>query len=60
MADEVKRARNKLVAAKRAEFALKQRLEKIDFEIEVIQPAVQDFNEQAATGKIPTIRVETD
>jgi hypothetical protein len=58
VADELLRARRKLVALERAKFRLQQRLDAIDFELDVIQPEVKKLEEKAAKGQLPEFRAE--
>ena len=55
MADELVRARRKLTTVLRAQFSLQQRLDKIDFELDVIQPEVRAMEEGAARGELPQL-----
>lgn len=50
------RNERKLKAIRRAEFALKQRLERIDFEEDVLLPEVQSFK---ARAQLPELTGET-
>ena len=52
------RNERKLKAIRRAEFALKQRFEKIDFELDVLKPQVQELEDQAAQGALPEFTIE--
>lgn len=56
MSDELLRARRKLVALRRAEFALKQRFDKIDFEIDVLKEEVKAL-EKLALDELPTFEL---
>ena len=58
MCDELVRARRKLVALERAKFRLRQRLDAIDFELDVVKPLVKDLEGQAALGQLPEFRLE--
>lgn len=49
MSDELVRAKKKLVAIRRAEYRLKQRLESIDWEHDVLLPEVAELEHVAAT-----------
>jgi predicted nucleic acid-binding Zn-ribbon protein len=54
MADsELVRAKRKLAALRRAEFRLEQRLEAIDFEIDVLQPEIKALEERAVNSELP-------
>ncbi len=55
---EIARARKKLLAIRRAEKRLQQRLETIDWEYDVLLPEVDKLNELAAQGQVPTYEVE--
>jgi hypothetical protein len=58
--DELLRARRKLVALERAKFALQQRFDKIDFEMDVIRPQIEALEEAAANGALPEITLEDE
>jgi hypothetical protein len=47
------RNEKKLKAIRRAEFALKQRLERIDWEEDVLLPEVNSFKAQATLPELP-------
>lgn len=57
MADELLRARRKLVALKRAEYSLKQRFEKIDWELDVLREEIKQLEADAAQGELPEFTV---
>lgn len=48
------RSERKLKAIERAKFALKQRLERIDWEEDVLLPAVAEFKAQARLPELPS------
>jgi hypothetical protein len=48
------RNERKLKAVKRAEFALRQRLERIDWEEDVLLPQVAEFKAQARLPELPS------
>ena len=52
----IRESRNekKLKAIRRAEFALKQRLERIDWEEEVLLPEINEFKAQARMPELPS------
>lgn len=60
MSDELTRARRKLVALRRAEFRLKQRLDSIDYEIDVLKPQIEELDRRAAQGELPEFTVEDE
>lgn len=55
---ELARAKKKLLAVRRAEMRLRQRLEMIDWEIDVLTVEVEKLNELAAKGQLPTFELE--
>src|SRR5579872_2965084 len=55
---EVTRARQKLTAAFRAQFSLKQRFEKIDFELDVIKPRLKELDNDLTKGVLPEVSIE--
>jgi hypothetical protein len=55
---EVTRARQKLTAAYRAQFSLKQRFEKIDFELDTIKPALKQLETGLVQGILPEFTIE--
>jgi hypothetical protein len=57
-ANALLKSRRKLVALKRAEFALKQRFEKIDFELDVLRPQIEELESLAAQGQLPEFSIE--
>lgn len=57
MADEIVRARRKLTTVRRAEFSLRQRLDKIDFELDILQPEIRALEDDAAKGHLPSFSV---
>jgi len=57
----VTRARRKLVAIRRAEIQLKQRLERIDWEEDVLKPELKAFESHIVTvGELPEITVNVE
>ncbi len=54
---EQKRFEKKLVAARRAQKRLEQRLEMIDWELDELSPEVAEFRELGVKGKLPQIEV---
>lgn len=53
--EEVKRARAKYLAIRRAEHRLKQRLETIDFEYDVLKPGLDALEKRITVlGELPT------
>lgn len=52
----IRESRNekKLKAIRRAEFALRQRLERIDFEEDVLLPEVNEFKAKAQLPELPS------
>ena len=55
---EVTRARQKLTAAYRAQFNLKQRFEKIDFELDVLRPQLKELEAGLTQGLLPEFTIE--
>lgn len=53
------RNERKLKAVRRAEFALKQRLERIDWEEDVLLPEVNQFKAQARLPELPAETILT-
>jgi len=59
--DEVKRARAKYLAIRRAEWRLKQRLATIDFEYDILKPGLQALEQHiVVVGELPKFEVEED
>lgn len=54
---ELRRARKKLLAVRRAEQRLRQRLEMIDWEEEVLLPQVEALESLVAQGELPEFSV---
>ena len=58
-ADEVKRARAKLLAIRRTERRLRNRLADIDWEYDVLKPELQEFESTITTvGELPEFSVD--
>lgn len=55
---ELRKAKKKLLAVRRAERRLRNRLGDIDWEEEVLLPEVEELNHLAALGKIPQYELE--
>lgn len=51
---EQSRNEKKLLAIERAKFRLKQRLEAIDWEYDVLKPAVNEFKGKATVPELPS------
>ncbi len=61
MSNELTRAKKKFIAVRRAEYRLKQRLEAIDWEFDVLLPEVEQLTIAAAeTLELPEFIVEED
>lgn len=61
MQDQLSRAKKKLIAVRRAEYRLKQRLEAIDWEFDVLLPEVEQLALNAAKKlELPEFIVEED
>lgn len=61
MSNELTRAKKKFIAVRRAEYRLKQRLEAIDWEYDVLLPEVEQLTISAAeTLELPEFIVEED
>jgi hypothetical protein len=59
--DEVKRARAKYLAIRRAEWRLKQRLASIDFEFDVLKPGLQALEKRITVlGELPKFEIAED
>ena len=59
MTDELTRAKKKLLAVRRAEYRLKQRLEAIDWEYDYLLPEVEALSLVAAeTLELPEFTIE--
>lgn len=56
---ELARAKKKLLTIRRAERRLMNRLADIDWEMDELLPEVEQLNELAAKGKLPTFELET-
>jgi len=63
---EQSRNEKKLIAIERAKFRLKQRMEYIDFEYDVLRPVVSEFKAKARLPELPSelivemVKDETD
>ena len=55
---EVTRTRQKLTAAYRAQFRLKQRFESIDFELDVIKPELKKLEQNLSQGILPEFTIK--
>lgn len=55
---EVTRARQKVRAAYQAQLRLKQRMEAIDFNLDVVAPALDDLADELAHGRLVTIEAD--
>lgn len=55
MADEIKRAKLKKAAALRAMFNYNIALQRIDFNMDVLQPELKTIEQNALTGNLPEI-----
>jgi hypothetical protein len=59
--DEVKRVRAKYLAIKRTEWRLRQRLDTIDHEFDVIKPGLQALEQKITVlGELPSFTVDAD
>lgn len=56
--DSPEKTKAKWLAARRAQWRLRQRLETIDFEHDVLKKEVEELKELAAKGELPQIEVE--
>lgn len=50
-------AKAKFRAIKRAEMRLRQRLDMIDWEYDILRPAVKELEKEATEGKLPTFEL---
>jgi hypothetical protein len=55
--DEHEQALREYVAARRAEFAFKQRIERMRWERDVLAPAVEEVKQQILEGQAPTLEL---
>jgi hypothetical protein len=59
--EEVKRARAKYLAIRRAEWRLKQRLASIDFEYDVLKPGLEALEKRITVlGELPSFKFAED
>lgn len=58
--DSLEKTKAKLLAVRRAQWRLKQRLETIDFEHDVLKAEVEELKAGAARGELPQITLETE
>ena len=56
--DEVRRAKAKTAATMRAEFNWRVAMERIDFNIDVLEPAIREVEAGAARGELPEFTIE--
>lgn len=59
MSDSLTKTKAKLLAVRRAQWRLKQRLETIDFEHDVLRPEVEQLQKGALKGELPQITLES-
>lgn len=53
--DEIRRTKLKLAHALRSQFNYNQGLEKIDFKLDVLEPALKQIDNKASRGELPQI-----
>lgn len=58
--NELRRAKQKRAALMRAEFNAKVALERIDFTIDVLDPAMREVERQVAAGELPVFEIGTE
>ena len=56
--DELLRARRKMLAYERTKMRLKQQLERIDYELDVIKPMLMELERSVAMGELPDYKVD--
>ena len=56
--DEILRARRKLLAYERTKFRLRQQMDRIDHELDVIKPLLSELERNAALGELPVYKVD--
>lgn len=56
--DSLEKTKAKLLAVRRAQWRLKQRLETIDFEHDVLKEEVEQLKEGVTRGELPQISLE--
>ena len=54
---EITRTRQKITAAYRAQFRLKQRFESIDFELDILKPKLRELEAGLTQGKLPELTI---
>lgn len=58
--DSLEKTKAKLLAVRRAQWRLKQRLETIDFEHDVLKEEVEQLKAGAIKGELPQITLESE
>ena len=58
--DSLEKTKAKLLAIRRAQWRLKQRLETIDYEHDVLKVEVEELTEGVAKGQLPQISLESE
>lgn len=58
--DSLEKTKAKLLAVRRAQWRLKQRLETIDYEQDVLKEEVEALKSAAIRGEIPQITLENE
>lgn len=58
--DSLEKTKAKLLAIRRAQWRLRQRLETIDFEHDVLKEEVKALEEGLASGELPQITLESE
>lgn len=58
--DSLEKTKAKLLAIRRAQWRLKQRLETIDYEHDVLKEEIQALEDGLSDGEIPQITLESE
>jgi hypothetical protein len=58
--DSLEKTKAKLLAIRRAQWRLKQRLETIDYEYDILKEEVQALEDGLSDGHIPQISLESE
>jgi len=58
--DSLEKTKAKLLAIRRAQWRLKQRLETIDYEHDILKVEVEELAESVANGHLPQISLESE
>jgi hypothetical protein len=58
--DSLEKTKAKLLAIRRAQWRLKQRLETIDYEHDILKAEVEELTGSVAKGQLPQISLESE